>query len=176
MKSIAFFLAISSAISISSVALAEDAPSDDAKAAQATVESFRDQMKAGKVDEAFAQIAPLKDAPKELVEKSKSKLERLAAPMKAGTRDMEVVTAKVDMDTAVVVVREVKPGAKPSKDLDPFYLVKQGDKWRIVPGLTRYDMKKFGLDIGLGEESLKRFAALEAWFKEHKATLVEQPK
>ncbi len=76
-----------------------------------------------------------------------------------------VVEERIDRGCAVVVIRDgVK---KKSIDYDPFYLIRQGKKWKLFPRLTRYDSK----DIALSKADLARFEKLEKWFKARKAEL-----
>jgi hypothetical protein len=62
-------------------------------------------------------------------------------------------------DCAVVI------GKQSEIDLDPVYLLKQGDQWRVLPTITRYDHQSFELS----EAQQARFLELKTWFKEKKA-------
>lgn len=153
---------------------AENEKSEDTKAATSVVESFRDHLKEGKVDEAFTLLTEIPKAPDQFAEKMKGKLSRIAASYREGKRGLEVVEVKVDGDCAVAAIRETKSNVSVSKDYDPIYLVKRDGKWRILPGISQYDTSRIGLDTGLDDAALKRFAGLSAWFKEFKKKAREQ--
>ena len=84
---------------------------------------------------------------------------KVAAALKGKPMTILAEPSKILEDCAVVI------GKQSEIDLDPVYLLKQGDQWRVLPTITRYDHQSFELS----EAQQARFLELKTWFKEKKA-------
>jgi len=78
----------------------------------------------------------------------------------------EVVAHLQLADTAVVVIREGSNDKRPV-DLDPAFMVKQGDRWQVFFKLTKFDHPEVDLD----EITAGRLEKLQSWFARQKDSL-----
>lgn len=62
-------------------------------------------------------------------------------------------------------------GTEKSLDLDPIYLLKQGEEWKVMPGLDDWQIAK-----SVAKDKVDAFEKLETWFKQRKAELKKTTK
>jgi hypothetical protein len=51
-------------------------------------------------------------------------------------------------------------------DIDPAYLIKQGDEWKVFPGVSDWAVAE-----QVAKDKVDSFKKLEAWFKKRKTEL-----
>ena len=137
--------------------------SDPAK----TAKRFLELLHAGKAAEAFELCAVSDKMPKPFLEDERGDLERISAPMKAGTWRIAFVEIHAKGAGAVAVTNESTKRGEPSFDLDPLYLVLLKGKWWVVPGVTKHK----AASLLLPPEDYKVFESLEEWFRKRKQEL-----
>lgn len=148
--------------------LAADTDIAAAAATPASVVSrFLDQLAAAEEKQVFTDVALFKD--NEQYRDDKHQLDRLHGDITDGRISFTVIDFKADAELAVVVM---KNSVKRPLILrwHPCYVVKQDNRWRILPTITHFKRKYYLLT----EDQQARLAKLEGWFKNRKIELEAQ--
>ena len=95
----------------------------------------------------------------------KGKVQRIIDLAKEGWA-FEIMEEKTEGDCAVVVINESKKAGKKSFDLDPAYLIKQGEEWRVFPEVSDWELAEH-----MAKDKVETFKKLEAWFDARKDVL-----
>ena len=66
----------------------------------------------------------------------------------------------------MVVINESKKAGRAAFDLDPAYLIKQGDEWKVFPDVSDWDVAE-----QLAKDKVDSFKNLETWFKARKVEI-----
>lgn len=80
--------------------------------------------------------------------------------------DFEILEEKTEGECAVVVINESKKNGKKSFDIDPVYLIKQNGEWRVLSGISDWDVAK-----QFAKDKIESYKKLEAWFESRSETL-----
>jgi len=89
---------------------------------------------------------------------------------RSGQMSWDVMSSRVESDTAVVVVLERRTRQQRGFAVDPVYLVRQRGRWRILPKMKQYDRPYFKFNT----YQLAGFKRLETWFNQGKAALLKE--
>jgi len=131
------------------------------------VSAFFEAVRQGEVERASATIARFERVHPDAV---RVRVERLAPEMQAGRHEVVVVSGKELGDVAVVVVNETRKGGRERFDIDPVYLIRQGDAWKILPLYTRYDRAFFDFT----PDQMQGYYSLEGWFRAQEELLLAE--
>ena len=142
-------------------------PSAARQSPQAVASSFFSALRRNKTDEAGRLIAVFPKVPGDFM---KRRIEVMASRMSAGRWDSQVISGRAVGGAAVVIINEGLKSGQQAFDIDPVYLIRQKESWRILPKLTRYNRPYFEFS----ERQIAEFQQLEKWYKEQKAGLIEQ--
>ena len=80
----------------------------------------------------------------------------------------EVVESKISGDFAAVIVNERQPGRK-APNLDPFYMRRTVEGWRVAPDVTQLNLL-----VGPGTEGEKELKDLQKWFEQRRPELSKE--
>lgn len=127
--------------------------------------AFKKSAQAKDFEATWKHAAKFEGLPAQATEYLKGKVQRFIDLTSKGW-DFEIMEEKVEGDCAVVVINESKKAAQNAFDLDPAYLIKQGDEWKVFPDVSDWEIAEQG-----AKEKVDSFKNLEAWFKTRKAEL-----
>ena len=126
---------------------------------------FKKSAHAKDFEGTWAHAAKFEGLPNEATEYFKGKVQRFIDLCDKGW-DFEIVEEKVEGECAVIVINESKKAGEKAFDLDPAYLIKQGDEWKVFPDITDWDIAE-----QVAKDKVDSFKKLEAWFETRKAEL-----
>ncbi|MDX1679946.1 MAG: DUF4878 domain-containing protein [Akkermansiaceae bacterium] len=126
---------------------------------------FKKSAQAKDFDATWAHTAKFEGQPKVLTDYFKEEIRDFIELTNMGW-DFEIREEKVEGDCAVIVINEHKKNGVDSFDLDPIYLIKQGDQWKVLPELTNWDEAKRGM-----KDQVAILEKLELWFNRRKAEI-----
>lgn len=115
-------------------------------------------------------VAKFDGLPKEATEYFKAKVQNFIDLTGKGW-DFEIIEEKVEGDCAVVVINESKKEGKKAFDIDPAYLIKQGDEWKVFPDVSDWDIAE-----QVAKDKVDSFKKLEAWFETRSEELKKKEK
>ena len=154
-------LALLSLLALTSCATVPQPPAPlEELSAMQTVALFHDYLRARELGRAHELLfEPVRQKDHAAVAQGASELSR-------GWSDFAAVDVREDGDVAVAVIREHLAQGKPARNYYPVCLVRQGGRWRVLPG--GYREREADLPAGAHD----RFESLEVWFGERKAALL----
>ena len=130
--------------------------------------AFKKSAKAKDFEAAWKHVAKFEGLPPAATKHFKEEVQEFI-DLTAKGWDFEIVEEKVEGDCAVVVIKESKKGGEKTVDLDPAYLIKQGDEWKVFPEVTDWEVAEHA-----AKDKVAAFKKLEAWFTARKAELKEK--
>ncbi len=135
------------------------APLEELSALQ-TVALFHDYLRARELGRAHELLfEPVR-------QKDYAAVARGASELSRGWSDFIAVDAREDGDVAAAVIHEHLSRGRSATNYYPVCLVRQGGRWRVLPG--GYRERKADLPA----DAYARFGALEEWFAQRKAALL----
>ena len=126
---------------------------------------FWKAARSGDFDATWKRVVKFDELPPEFVEDQKEKV-RKVIKLAASGWSVEALEEKVEGDCAVIVGNEVKGEKSEVPNLDPVYLLKQDNEWKVFAKLTKFDLAAAG-----GKEKLEVFGKLKKWYEERKQVL-----
>ena len=127
--------------------------------------AFWKTARSGDFDATWKRVVKFDKLPPEFVEDQKEKVRKMIK-LGASGWSVEALEEKVDGDCAVIVGNEVKGEKSEVPNLDPVYLLKQDNEWKVFAKLTKFDLAAAG-----GKEKLEVFGKLKKWYEERKQVL-----
>ena len=127
--------------------------------------AFKKSAQARDFEATWKQAARFDGLPDDATDYFKGKVQRFI-DLTAGGWDFEIVEEKIEGDCAVVIINESKKAGKTAFDIDPVYLLKQGDEWKVLPDLSDWDIAE-----QVAKDKVGSFKKLEAWFGKRKDEL-----
>ena len=127
--------------------------------------AFKKSSQAKDFEATWKHAAKFEGLPDQVTEYLKGKVQRFIDLTSKGW-DFEIIEEKVEGDCAVVVINESKKAGQKAFDLDPAYLIKQGNEWKVFPDVSDWDIAE-----QVAKDKVDSFKKLEAWFKARKAEL-----
>jgi len=127
--------------------------------------AFKKSAQAGDFEATWEHVAKFEGLPDPATDYLKGKVRRFLELTREGW-DFEIIEEKVEGGCAVVVINESRKAGRAAFDLDPAYLIKQGDEWKVLPEVSDWDIAE-----QVAKDDVPSFRKLEAWFKARKAEL-----
>ena len=146
-----------------------------------SLKAFQQAAKAQKLEDAWKHKAKFEGASEEVTQYLKSRIERILK-LSAEGWGFEIIEENVSGDCAVIVTNESTKGGKKAFDIDPVFMIKQGEEWRVMPDITKWDMtKRIPADkqpasMKLDERKVAAYKELGKWFDERKEALKKESK
>ena len=130
------------------------------------LKAFRKAAKANDFEAAWAHTAQF-ETPAEGTEYFKGRVQRVLEMMEKGW-DFEALEEKIDGNCAVVVINEAKKAGEDAFDIDPAFLIKQGDTWKVLPEITGW--RNAGDFL---KDQVPTLEKLKVWYRGRKVELKE---
>jgi hypothetical protein len=130
--------------------------------------AFKKSAQAKDFEATWKHAAKFDGLPDEVTEYLKGKVQRFIDLTSKGW-DFEIIEEKLEDDCAVVVINESKKAGQKAFDLDPAYLIKQGDEWKVFPDVSDWDIAE-----QVAKDKVESFKKLEAWFKARKTEIKKE--
>jgi hypothetical protein len=127
--------------------------------------AFKESAQARDFEATWKYAAKFEELPDQATKYFKGKVQRFI-DLTAKGWDFEIIEEKIEGDCAVVVINESKKAGQKAFDLDPAYLIKQGDEWKVFPDVSDWDVAE-----QVAKDKVDSFKKLEEWFKTRKAQL-----
>jgi ankyrin repeat protein len=139
---------------------ADEKPAD---AAKASLEQFLADGKAKRVDAVKARLFIPKGPPDPAADEEVQDLVDVINGGMFVAFDMRLLDVHVDGDAAVIAAEFRRPDRQP--DIDPFYLLRDGETWKVLPST---DPKRFK---NLTNAQRKQLESLKSWYDNREAEL-----
>lgn len=130
--------------------------------------AFKKAAQAKDFEAAWKQAAQFEGLPPDATDYFQGKVRRFIELTGKGW-DFEIVEEKLEGDCAVVVINESRKAGARAFDLDPVYLIRQGEQWKVFPDLSDWEVAEH-----VAKDKVESFKTLEAWFKARKAELTKE--
>lgn len=143
------------------------------------LKSFQQATKDQKFDAAWQNTAQFEGASDDVTQYLKSRVERIMK-LAADGWGFDILEEKIIGECAVIVTNESTKAGRKASDIDPVYMIKQGDHWRVLPEITNWDMTKWipadkqPASMKFDEKKASAYRELEKWFAERKAVLKKE--
>ena len=143
------------------------------------LKAFQQAAKDQKLEEAQKHTAQFEGASEDVSQYLKARLQRILKLFADGW-GLEILEEKISGDCAVIITKESAKVGKKAFDMDPVYMIKQGEEWRVMPEITKWDMTKRippeeqPASMKLDERKLAAYKELEKWFDERKEALKKE--
>lgn len=96
--------------------------------------------------------------------------DQMSAYLQAGRYDFVPLESNTRGRCAVVIINENRKHYRPAFDLDPAYMIREADGWKLLASLTSYDDR---LHV-LTQADLANFAELQKWYEGREAEISAQ--
>lgn len=123
---------------------------------QEVLTAYKHACQAGDFEKSWAMEAQKKDLPERLQQQQRD-LARFSFEHRKEGSDFEVLAERIDGDCAIVIINEIQKEGQPTFDLDPVYLIKQDEQWRICRTQKQLDL--------VAPDKAPVFAKLQLWFE-----------
>ena len=130
---------------------------------------FKQIAKKGDFKGVWKMMLKLPNLPPETEGIYRDKVEKGMTRFREGA-DFEIVDQKVDGDSAVIVINEIKGLDKKAANYDPIYLLKQEGEWKFFPSLSSYRQA-----AQIAPETVEKFERLRAWYDQQEEILKRRP-
>lgn len=127
--------------------------------------AFKKSAQSKDFESAWGYAAKFEGLPDQATEYFKGKVQRFIDLTSKGW-DFEIIEEKSEGDCAVVVINESKKAGEKTFDIDPAYLIRQGDEWKVFPDISDWDIAE-----QVAKDKVETFKKLEMWFKARKVEL-----
>ena len=134
-----------------------------------------------KLEDAWKHTAQFEGASEEVTHYLKSRVQRILKLSEDGW-GFEIIEEKISGDCAVIITNESKKAGKKAFDIDPVFMIKQDDVWKVMPELTQWDMSgsvpvdKQPASMKLDERKTVAYKELEKWVDERTEALKKKRK
>ncbi len=135
------------------------------------LKAFQQAAKDQKLENAWKHTAQFEGASEELTQYLKSRVQRILK-LSADGWGFEILEEKINGDCAVIITNESTKAGKKAFDIDPVFMIKQGQEWRVMPDITQWDMTesiptdKQPASMRLDERKVAAYKELEKWVDE----------
>ncbi|MCE9584215.1 MAG: hypothetical protein K8T20_17150 [Planctomycetes bacterium] len=146
-------------------------PAPSAPTPEEIARQFLTCMQRNDPESAWKFIAINDQVPQEAIPELKDHLARYASITSKSDWHTTIVECHQEGVAAVVVALEDLKSGKVTTDYDPWFLVKIGPDWRLLPELTDHEVARFFVS----EEEFARFESVASWFEARKSAL-QKPK
>jgi hypothetical protein len=146
-----------------------------------TLKAFQQAAKNQKLEDAWKHTAQFEGASEEVTQYLKSRVQRILK-LSADGWGFEILEEKISGDCAVIITNESTKAGKKAFDIDPVFMIKQGDEWRVMPGVTQWDSTrripadKQPASMKLDERKVAAYKELEKWVDERTEALRKERK
>ena len=130
-----------------------------------TLNAFKKAAQAKDFEATWEHTAKFEGQPEALTNHFKTKVQRVIDMMEKGW-NFEVLEEKIDGNCAVVVINEAKKAGEDAFDIDPAFLVKQGDSWKVLPEITSWRAAGEAL-----KDQVATLEKLNVWYRGRKVEL-----
>jgi hypothetical protein len=109
----------------------------------------------------------------------KSRVQRILK-LAADGWGFDILEEKISGDCAAIIINESTKAGKKAFDIDPVFMIKQGEEWRVMPDITQWDMTrripadKVPASMKLDERKVAAYKELEKWVDVRKERLVKE--
>ena len=128
------------------------------------LKAFQQAVKDQKFEDAWKHTAQFDGASEEVTQFLKSRIERIIK-LSADGWGFEILEEKISGDCAAIVTNEIKKAGQTALNIDPVFMIKQGAEWRVMPGITKWDLTK-NIAAEKQPDSMKLDQTKQAAFKE----------
>lgn len=145
------------------------------------LKAFQQAAKDQKFEDAWKHTAHFDGASEEVTQYLKSRIERILK-LSADGWGFEILEEKISGDCAVIVTNEIKKAGQKALDIDPVFMIKQGTEWRVMPGITKWDLTKHIAaekqpdSMKLDQTKVAAYKELEKWVDERTEALRKKRK
>ena len=142
------------------------------------LKAFQQAVKDQKFEDAWKRTAQFDGASEEVTQYLKSRIERILNLSATGW-GFDILDEKISGDCAVLVINEIKSAGQTALNIDPVFMIKQGAEWRVMPGITKWDLtrniaaEKQPDSMKLDQTKQAAFKELDKWVDERKEALQE---
>lgn len=145
------------------------------------LKAFQQAAKDQKLKDAWKYTAQFDGASEEVAQYLKSRVQRILK-LSADGWGFEIIEEKISGDCAVIITNESMKAGKKAFDIDPVFMIKQGEQWRVMPEITRWDMTRSipadqqPASMKLDETKVAAYKELEKWVDERTEALRKERK
>ena len=142
------------------------------KEVQTAIETFLAHIHAGRADEAFAMTAYSKDIPQWDLDNNKDIIYRFSEGAAQGNWHYTLLDVHVEGIGAVGLMNEDIKEGRSTFDIDPIYLARLDNQWRIILDITKYE---HALPL-LSPQDYAVYESLEQWYETRKEEVIQTHK
>ena len=145
------------------------------------LKAFQQAVKDQKFEDAWKQTVQFDGASPEVTQYLKSRIER-TLKLSAEGWGFDILEEKISGDCAAIVTNEIKKAGQTALNIDPVFMMKQSGEWRVMPGITKWDLTKHIAaekqpdSMKLDQTTQATFKELDTWVDERKKELRKKSK
>lgn len=142
-------------------------------------QAFQLAAQGQKFEDAWKHTAQFEGASEAITNYLKSRVERILKLSADGWK-LDLLEEKINGDCAAIIANEIKTKGQTALNLDPVFMIKQGEHWRVMPSFTHWDISshipadKQPASMKLDERKVAAFNELEKWVEERTKVLQEK--
>jgi hypothetical protein len=143
------------------------------------LKAFQQAAKDQKLEDAWKHPAQFDGASEKVTQYLKSGVQRILK-LSADGWGFEIIEEKISADCAVIIINESTKAGKKAFDIDPVFMIRQGEEWRVMPDITQWDMTrsisadKQPASMKLDETKVAAYKELEKWVDERTEALKKE--
>jgi hypothetical protein len=143
------------------------------------LKAFQQAAKDQKLEDAWKHTAQFEGASEAVTQYLKSRVQRILK-LAADGWGFDILEEKISGDCAAIIINESTKAGKKAFDIDPVFMIKQGEEWRVMPDITQWDMTrripadKVPASMKLDERKVAAYKELEKWVDVRKQRLVKE--